>query len=248
VVDVTRLPELAGIHHDGDFLDIGAACTFAEIRHDALVNEYAPALADAAVVFGAWQIQNRATIGGNIANASPAGDSLPVLLALDAQIIVAGPIGVRIITYADFNTGYRETALGPGELIVRIHVPNPPPNHMQRLWKVGTRAAQAISKVVVAFAASRGGGRMTSVRIAAGSVAPTPIRLPATEYACEGRPYDSATADRAAATAVNEITPIDDVRSTAAYRRFVLGRIVRRFVLDMADPPLRDPAPEEVLR
>ncbi len=248
VIDLTRIPELAGVRRQAGYLDIGAACTFAEIRRDPDVTRHTPILAEAAATIGAWQIQNRATIGGNIANASPAGDSLPVLLALDAQLLVAGASGIRVIPYADFHTGYRETALRPGEVIVRVHLPLPAPATLQRFRKVGTRAAQAISKVVVAFAARRADHRLEQVRFAAGSVAPTPIRLRAAESACEGHRAGKSAAERAGQAAEDEIGPIDDVRSTAAYRRFVLGRIVRRFVLDAADTPTTRSPEEEGTR
>jgi CO/xanthine dehydrogenase FAD-binding subunit len=232
VMDLLRIPELLGIHCENGFLDIGAACTFREIRRDADVRANAPALAEAAATIGSWQIQNRATIGGNMVNASPAGDSLPVLLALDAEVTIAGAGGTHTFPYADFHTGYRKTALRPGELVQRIRIPFPPRGTVQRFRKVGTRQAQAISKVVISFAARAERGVFAQVRFAAGSVAPTPVRLPRAEEACRGHPIDRATADRAAEAARSEVQPIDDVRSTAAYRRFVLGRVVRRMILD----------------
>jgi carbon-monoxide dehydrogenase small subunit/xanthine dehydrogenase small subunit len=239
VVDLFGVPDLAGIRRVNGGLDIGAACTFREIGRDPEVRVIAPSLADAARTIGAWQIQNRATIGGNLANASPAGDSLPVLLALDAGIVLSGPDGERIVPSERFHTGYRETALAEGELIVRVKIPEAAGAKSQRFWKVGTREAQAISKVVVAFAAARRDGGLVNVRLAAGSVAPTPVRLRATERVCEGQVPSAGLASRAADTARNEITPIDDVRSTATYRRHVLGEIVRRMVLDLVDRPPR---------
>ena len=231
VVDLTGVPELRGIKSDGESIDIGASATFAELRRHELVQRHAPILAEAAATIGGWQIQNRATIGGNIANASPVGDSLPVLLALDAELVVAGENGERRIPYADFHTGYRKTALGPGELIVRVRLPFAAPAVVQSFKKVGTREAQAISKVVVAFRATPRDGRLTDVRLAAGAVAETPVRLWRTEALLEGAVPDAATSQRAAQAARGEVTPIDDVRSTARYRSFVLGRVVRRMVL-----------------
>ncbi|MEM7558609.1 MAG: FAD binding domain-containing protein [Planctomycetota bacterium] len=147
VVDVHRLPELRGIRVDGGALDVGAATTFTELRRDANVRAHAPALAAAAATVGGWQIQNRATLGGNIANASPAGDSLPVLLALGAELVLAGAAGERQIPYEEMHVGYRATALAPGELIVRVRLPLASDGMVQRFEKIGTRAAQAISKV-----------------------------------------------------------------------------------------------------
>jgi carbon-monoxide dehydrogenase small subunit/xanthine dehydrogenase small subunit len=239
-LDLFALPELAGIReltegeHAGG-LEIGAAVTFTEIRRSPLVRARYPALAAAAAVVGGWQIQNRATIGGNAANASPAGDSLPVLLALDAEAVAAGAEGTRTIPYREFHTGYRRTALRPGELLAAFRLPPPPPGSRQAFRKVGTRAAQAISKVVAAALARVGeDGRFDLFRLAAGSVAPTPVRLAAVEEAVSGRPADEETAALAGRLAAGSVTPIDDVRSTADYRRFALERVVRRMVLDLA--------------
>jgi CO/xanthine dehydrogenase FAD-binding subunit len=233
VLDVTRVPELRGIRLDRDGLDIGAGVAFTELRRSAAVVRLCPMLADAAAVVGGWQIQNRATIGGNIANASPAGDSLPVLLALGATLVVASAAGRREIPYDEFHVGYRRTALRAGELIVRIRIPAPAPGVVQRFRKVGTRQAQAISKVVVALAARLDGGRIVSARIAAGSVAATPVRLVRTEAALTDQPLGPETASLAGRTAADEVSPIDDVRSTAAYRAFALERVVRRMVLSL---------------
>lgn len=238
VLDVTGIAELRGIREEDGWLSIGAAATFREIGAAPAVTAAAPALQAAARVVGGWQIQNRATIGGNMANASPAGDSLPVLLALDAVVEVAGPAGRREVPYARFHTGYRATALAPGELILRVRLPrpaHPPAGSRQAFRKVGTREAQAISKVVVAMRARLEDGAITEFALAAGSVAATPVRLARTEAAVRGRPADAATAALAGRTAAAEVAPIDDVRSTAAYRAFALERVVRRLVLALAE-------------
>ncbi len=234
VVDLSRVPELSGLSVSGGFIDIGAGETFARLRHDPAVQRHLPALAQVAATVGALQIQARATIGGNIANASPAGDSLPVLLALDAELLLVGPGGERTIAYGDMHTGYRQTALAPGELIVRVRIPVPAHGVLQRFTKVGTRQAQAISKVSVAFAARRDGEVLRQVRFAAGSVAATPVRLSAAEAACEGATLNADLAEAVGRAAAGGVTPMDDVRSTAAYRRFVLARCVRRMVIDAA--------------
>lgn len=236
LLDVTRVEELHGIRVEQGALDIGAAVTFTEIRESEAVRRYAPALCASAATIGAWQIQNRATIGGNIANASPAGDSLPVLLALDASLELVGPRGGRRVAYCDFHTGYRTTVLGKDELISRVLVPFPPSGSVQGFRKVGTREAQAVSKVVVAIAAQRDGSRLVNARVGIGSVAPTPIRLPNTERLINTTIFDtdvSQKADAIGKCVEEEISPIDDVRSTADYRRYAAGRIVRRFVLDL---------------
>jgi CO/xanthine dehydrogenase FAD-binding subunit len=226
-----HIPELRGIRSDGGGLDIGAAVTFTELRRSHDVIRVAPILAEAAAVVGGWQIQNRATIGGNVANASPAGDSLPVLLALGARIVSVGPNGSREIPYEQFHVGYRSTRLMPSELIVRIRVPAQPPGSLQRFRKVGPREAQAISKVVVAMSGRFERGAIAELRLAAGSVAPTPIRLHAAEQAAIGKRLSEATAALVALAAAAEVHPIDDVRSTATYRAFALERVVRRMLL-----------------
>lgn len=233
VIDLLGIPELRGIREVDSGLEIGAATTFSEIRSSAAVRAAFPSLVDAAAQVGGWQIQNRATLGGNMANASPAGDSLPVLLALDAVVIVAGRQGQREIPYSGFHTGYRKTALEPGEIIVRVRLPRLPESAVQAFRKVGTREAQAISKVVVALVGRVEGGRIADLRLAAGSVAPVPVRLHKAEEAVRGHAPGAESADLAGRAAAQEIQPIDDVRSTAEYRRFALERVVRRMVLGL---------------
>lgn len=236
VVNVLGIEELQGIRASADLIDVGAAVTFTQIRRSPELQTHARLLVDAAATIGATQIQNRATIGGNIANASPAGDSLPALLALDAKLVLVGPQGRRTVEYASFHTGYRKTLLAPDELIERVLIPAPTPT-IQEFRKIGTRAAQAISKVVVALAATRDGARLRNVRVALGSVAATPLRLAAVEALLEGDTLSTALADRAAALVEATIQPIDDVRSTAEYRRHVAGRVVRRVLLDLLKEP-----------
>lgn len=231
VIDLLGIPELRGIHEVDGGLEIGAATTFTEIRGSAPVRAAFPALVDAAGQVGGWQIQNRATLGGNLANASPAGDSLPVLMALDAVVIAAGRQGLREIPYSAFHTGYRKTALEPGEIIVRVRLPYLPEGSIQVFRKVGTREAQAISKVVVALAGRVEDGRIADLRLAAGSIAAVPVRLRRAEEAVRGLAPGEEAADRAGREAAGEVQPIDDVRSTAEYRRFALERVVRRMVL-----------------
>jgi CO/xanthine dehydrogenase FAD-binding subunit len=214
-------------------LSIGALTTFTAIRRSPEVAAYAPALAEAAATIGAAQIQNRATIGGNIANASPAGDSLPVLLALDADIVVGGARGERSIPAAEFWPSYRLTSLANDELVVRVETPIVA-GRQARFRKVGTRRAQAISKVVMclAWTEPEPGAPWRDVRLGLGSVAATPIRATATEALLEGSTPDEATTTRAAAMLSTEISPIDDVRSTADYRRAVAARVFARLLRD----------------
>src|SRR6185436_14401411 len=177
VLALLAIPELCGIREIDTGLEIGATTPFSTIRASPAIRSVFPALADAAAQIGGLQIQNRATLGGNLANASPAGDSLPVLLALDAIVVIAGPKGKREIPYSTFHTGYRKTALLPGEILAAVRLPLPPPGTIQAFRKVGTREAQAISKVVVAMVGRVEEGRIADLRLAAGSVAATPVRL-----------------------------------------------------------------------
>jgi CO/xanthine dehydrogenase FAD-binding subunit len=231
VIDLLGIPALRGIREVDGGIEIGAITTFTEIGRSPAIRAAFPALAEAAGQIGGWQIQNRATLGGNLANASPAGDSLPVLLALDAVVVAAGAGGLREIPYSVFHTGYRKTALQPGEIVAKVRLPVPPEDTLQAFRKVGTREAQAISKVVVAMAGRIAEGRIVELRLAAGSVAPTPVRLRAAEEAVRGMEAGLEAANLAGQEAGREVTPIDDVRSTADYRRFVLERVVRRMVL-----------------
>jgi len=238
VLDLLSIPELRGVCEvdDGDAgVEIGATTTFTELRRQPAIRERYPALAEAAAVIGGWQIQNRATVGGNVANASPAGDSLPVLLALGATVRLAGPAGTRELPYDDFHVGYRQTALEQGEIVTGFYLPAPEPDTRQRFRKVGTREAQAISKVVVACAARVEGDTIRSLRLAAGSVAAKPVRFSEAEAEAQDQPLTPETAARIAEAAAASVTPIDDVRSTADYRRFALERVVRRMVVSLED-------------
>jgi xanthine dehydrogenase small subunit len=231
MVDLWRLDELRGIALEGDSLVLGALTTFTDIRRSPLCLEVIPALVDAAATIGAAQIQNRATIGGNAMNASPAGDSLPVLLAADAEFVAGSARGERRIPASAFWVAYRTTAVEPDELLLRVRIPLGEHREI-RFRKVGTRRAQAISKVVMALARREPepGGPWSDVRLALGSVADRPIRATATEAVLEAAEPNQATADRAADTLAGELHPIDDVRSTADYRRMVAARVLHRLV------------------
>jgi xanthine dehydrogenase small subunit len=231
MIDLWRLEELRGIALEQGAVTLGALTTYTDIRRSAICREHLPALVEAAATIGAAQIQNRGTLGGNIANASPAGDTLPVLLATDAEIVVGGARGERRIPAADFWTGYRTTAMAPHELLLRVRVPLAGGREV-RFRKVGTRRAQAISKVVMAVAWREHGrsAGWSDIRVALGSVAERPIRAMAAEQALEGAHPTPEAADRAAAVLAGEIQPIDDVRSTADYRRTVAARVLHRIV------------------
>jgi CO/xanthine dehydrogenase FAD-binding subunit len=229
VLDLWRLDELRGVALEGDELVIGALTTHAQLRRSPLVRRHLPALAEAAATVGAVQVQNRGTLGGNACNASPAGDTLPVLLAADARLEAGGPRGVREVPAAGFWPAYRRTALAADELLLRVRVPLPAGRRV-RFRKVGTRRAQAISKVVMALAYRESGGVWCDVRVALGSVAPTPVRAAETESVLEGAAPRATVADHAAAVLARELSPIDDVRSTAEYRRTVSARVLHRLL------------------
>jgi CO/xanthine dehydrogenase FAD-binding subunit len=216
-LNLWNLDTLRGVEARGTTLRIGALTTFTEIIGSGVIRRRLPMLAAAAREIGGVQIQNRGTIGGNVANASPAGDALPVLLAADASVVLRSMAGTRRVPMTRFYTGYRQTAARPDELIVGFEIPAV----KGRQWfrKVGTRAAQAIAKIVVAGVWDR------QPRLAMGSVAPTPLRLSETEQAL-GR---GASLEEAQEILQREIAPIDDLRSTAEYRRQVAANLLRQF-------------------
>ena len=216
-MDITRLPELRGIAERDDRLVIGAGTTYTTIMQSPLVQQRLPMLVHAASQVGGVQIQNRGTLGGNVANGSPAGDSLPVLAAAEALLVLRSSAAERRVAFTEFYTGYRASVLRPDELIVEIEFPRV--DGAQWFRKVGTRAAQAISKLVIAAV------RAPQPRIAIGSVAATTVRLPHTEAALAA----GATIDDAVNILETEIAPIDDIRSSADYRRQVAGNLLRCF-------------------
>ena len=237
VLDVWGLDELRTVSVRDGHVVLGASTTYADLIRRPEVADTVPLLSQAAASVGAVQIQNRGTLGGNIVNASPAGDTLPPLVVYDAELELRSVRGWRRVRIERFYTGYKQMDLAPDELLVRILVPIPPADTVQWFRKVGTRRAQAISKVVGAGSARRSRhGQLSSVRLALGSVAPTVLRLVRTEAVLEGRRPTSALVDTVRRSARDEVCPIDDVRSTARYRRLVSGNIVARFVAGLMRP------------
>ena len=221
------LDALRTIAMRGDWLTIGALTTHADLIRSPLVRRRIPMLALAAREVGGVQIQNRGTLGGNVANASPAGDTLPVLAAADAVVVLRSAGETRRVPFTDFYTGYRQSVRRPVELITGFEIPAI--HGRQWFRKVGTRAAQAISKIVMAgVAPSIGAGGRDAPRIALGSVAPTVIRATRTEEALAG----GAPIDEAQRILIQEIAPIDDIRSTAEYRRRVASNLLAQFWSD----------------
>lgn len=216
-LDIWPVEELRAVTERGDALVLGALATYTSLIRSPLVRERLPMLIEAARQVGGAQIQNRGTLGGNIANGSPAGDSLPVLAAVDAIVVLRSAGGERRVPLTQYYTGYRATVMRPDELVVAIEIP--PIEGRQWFRKVGTRAAQAISKIVLA------GVRSERPRVAVGSVAPTVVRVPRTEAALAS----GAGIDAAAMELADEIMPIDDIRSTADYRMCVATNLLRRF-------------------
>lgn len=238
VLDIWAVDEMRGIEARAGSLRIGALTTYTELIDHPAVQGHLPILAEASAAVGAVQIQNRGTLGGNVVNASPAADGVPPLLALNADLELASASGHRRLPLEDFYAGYKETHLAQDELLVAIHVPLPPTDGIQWFRKVGTRRAQSIAKVVGAATAVRTeGGRLSDARIFLGSVGPTAVRLRRTEALLEGRVPSRQLADQVRVVAREEIAPIDDVRSTARYRRQVSGSIVARWLSGLADHP-----------
>ena len=222
------LEQLKQIEVRNDVLAIGALATHTDLIRSPLVRKRIPMLAAAAREVGGVQIQNRGTLGGNVANASPAGDTLPVLAAADAVVVLRSAGETRRVPFTAFYTGYRQSVRRPGELIVGFEIAAI--HGTQWFRKVGTRAAQAISKIVIAGVApsTRSSRAEGSVRIALGSVAPTVVRATRTEAALVG----GAALEDAQRILVDEIAPIDDIRSTAEYRRRVASNLLARFWTD----------------
>jgi CO/xanthine dehydrogenase FAD-binding subunit len=228
-VSIWKLPELRGITTDAEHVTLGALTTYTEVRrHEVLAREF-PLLCQAAAETGSIATQNRGTLGGNIANASPAADSPPALLVYDAEIELVSAGGARWVPYHGFWSGYKQIGLRPEELIRRIRLPRNKSDWKQFYRKVGTRRAQAISKVCFAGAAHIKAGAIADARIALGSVAPTVLRAVETERALRCEKFTTATLRSAQEVLAREIVPIDDIRSTAVYRRRVAQNLLAEF-------------------
>jgi CO/xanthine dehydrogenase FAD-binding subunit len=230
LVSLWNLPELRRIEVSDIEVSIGASCTYTDLREHKVVEREFPLLASAARVTGGIANQNRGTLGGNIVNASPAADSLPALLVYEAELILLSARGERRVPYLDFHTGYKKTVLAADELIRAVCLARRFAGYISYSRKLGARNAQAIAKVCMAALGRIAGEVVEDVRIAAGSVAPVPLRLRETERIVQGKAIDAALLSTARKTAVSEIRPIDDIRSTAAYRSAVAGNLVAEFL------------------
>ncbi len=232
LMNVKRVPELRGIAEEGGVVRFGALVTITELRDSALVRERLNLLWQACDHFASDQIRNAATIGGNICNASPAGDTLIPLLALDARAVLAskpnGGMTMRRVPLAEFFMGPGKTARKPAELLAAVEVPLPPKGFVGEFYKHGTRPGLDISAIAIAAGACVHEKTLTKVRIAFGAVAPTPIRAPRAEAALEGKQADEATLEDAAKAALAEIHPISDVRASDWYRRELVHNMLKR--------------------
>jgi OHCU decarboxylase len=230
LVSIWNLPELRGIELLPGEIRIGAGCTYTDLIQNADVNHGFPLLASAARWTGGVANQNRGTLGGNIVNGSPAADSLPALLVYEAELILVSVRGERRVPYEHFHTGYRKTQCAADEVIQFICLPRRFSDYRAYTRKIGARNAQAISKVCLAALGRVAGGVIEDIRLAVGSVAPIPIRLSETEKTLRGKGIDPAVVVLAKQTAAHEIQPIDDIRSSARYRRAVTANLVAEFL------------------
>jgi CO/xanthine dehydrogenase FAD-binding subunit len=230
LVSLWNLPELRKIDVSENEIQIGAGCTYTDVREHALIAKEFPLLVSAASCTGGIANQNRGTLGGNIVNASPAADSLPALLVYDCELILVSTRGERRVPYSMFHTGYKMTLLAPDELIRAICLPRHFFGYISYSRKVGARNAQAISKVCIAALGRIAGGKIEDVRIAAGSLAPVPLRLRRSEQILREKSLEREIIRAARNTAMAEVQPIDDIRSAAGYRSAVLGNLVVEFL------------------
>jgi len=232
LMDISALDALRGVRRDGDYIVLGAGTTIATLLTDPLIAQHAAALRQAAAVFASPLVRNRATLGGNLADASPAADTAPPLLVLDAEVELTSRSGTRYVPMEAFIVGVRKTARRPDELITAIRFPVPPANSASAFHKVGLRKADAISVLSVAVWVERdAAGVCRKARIALGSVAPTPIRVRAAEDCLTGQPLTPALIQEAASLAAEAARPIDDLRGSAAYRQRVVEVVTRRLLI-----------------
>lgn len=230
LVSLHRVSELRGITANEHSITVGALTTYSEIQQHETIRREFPLLARAASWTGAVATQNRGTLAGNIANASPAADSPPALLVYDAELELMSTRGSRWIPYASFHTGYKTTIMAPDEIIAHLRLPRSTTGCVQYLRKVGTRRAQAIAKVALAGLAKLNAGKLERVRIALASVAPMPIRCLETERMLTGQRLDRALTEGAQSKLAAEIAPISDIRSTEDYRRYVAINLLQEFL------------------
>jgi CO/xanthine dehydrogenase FAD-binding subunit len=236
-VNIWNLKELRGIEVTGDYVNIGTLATYTDVQANPILREEFPLLCQAASETGGPAIQNRGTLGGNIVNASPAADSPPALLAYDAELELASVSSSRWVPYQGFHTGYKQMIMRDDELLTRIRLPRTTTSLVQYYRKVGTRKAQAISKICFAAVARMNLGQIEGIRIALGSVAPIPIRCLRTEETLTGQKLDQSLIEDGKRELSKEIVPIDDFRSTRDYRLKVSLNLLEDFLLNLDAEP-----------
>ncbi len=234
LLNLWNIVDLRQITETSEHLSIGGGCTFAQLRGHVSVQEHFPLLAQAASWTGGIANQNRATIAGNIVNASPAADSPPALLVYEAELELISARGTRRIAYADFHLGYKKTALQPRELLLAIHLQKRFAGWFRYAQKTGARNAQAISKICVAAVGKLRDGRVEALHIGMGAVAPTPLRLRKTEEALLGTILTEDAIANGRRMLLTEIAPIDDIRSSAEYRRQVAANLLEDMLRNFA--------------
>ncbi len=233
-ISVKSLPELREITETDNEVIVGGSVTHMELRESPAVCRAVPSLAEAAATIGGFQIQIMGTIAGSAANASPAGDLAPSLLITDGTVVLASVNGEREVKLTEFWSGYRQIDRRPDELIVRFRLPKLPEGHHESWRKLGARKAQAISKVM---GSSRGyikDGVVEEFKVALGSVAPTAVRFDDFEKWIAGKPINEEILNEAEHRAAESVSPIDDIRSTAKYRKWVSGRLIRSFLEELS--------------
>lgn len=235
-LNLSPFSELRKIETTADTLRMGALCTYSDIQKNQVVQDEFPLLARSGWVTGAKAIQNRGTIGGNIANASPAADTPPSLLAYEAKIELMGEKGSRVLEYSQFHLDYKKTALASGEIISAILLPRNQgwTHHYYR--KVGTRAFQSISKVAFSAAARVQQGRIERIHLGLASVAPTPYLAQSLEDALRGKNISEVSTEKVVETFLGSLQPLDDIRSTAEYRKVVLKRVLHHLFEILKSP------------
>ncbi len=237
LVSLWGIADLRFIETRPESFVIGAGTTFGDLRAHADLAAELPLIARAASWIGAIANQNRATIGGNLVNGSPAADSSPALLAYDAEVELISVRGTRRVAYSGFHTAYKRNVLAPDELLRAIHLPRRFARHRQYLRKVGPRRAMAIAKVALGATARVENGVVSEIRLGAASLAPFPTRLHRAEAAVQGRRVTGETIEAARSALLAEARPIDDIRSTAEYRRRVGANLLQEFLLELRVEP-----------
>ena len=233
-LDISRCNELRGIQEDEHSISFGALTTFTEVRECKAVHQHFPNLVKSARLTGALAIQNRGTLGGNIVNASPAADTPPSLLAYGAEVELISKRGTRRVSYEAFHQGYKKMDLAPDELLLRVIVPKPTGRTFHFYRKVGTRQAQAISKICLAAFARIENGIVADIRVGLGSVAPVPARARHAEALILGKPLGAIPFEEARKALLADISPIDDIRSTAHYRIVVTQNVLGQMLHELA--------------